>query len=68
MAARSREITTLSLADLGIDPAAVGTTGATTRVVDARAPQARDATRVVRGPADEAARQVVDFLAERRII
>ncbi len=33
MAARSKEIATLSLADLGIDPATVGTAGATTRVV-----------------------------------
>jgi hypothetical protein len=36
--------------------------------VEARAPEARAATRVIREPADEAARQVVDFLAERRII
>ena len=33
MAARSKEISTLTLADLGIDPASVGTAGATTRVV-----------------------------------
>jgi electron transfer flavoprotein beta subunit len=68
MAARSREIATLTLADLGIDPALVGTAGATTRVVEARTPPARDATRVIREPAEEAARQVVDFLAQRRLI
>jgi electron transfer flavoprotein beta subunit len=68
MAARSREIATLTLADLGIDPASVGTAGATTRVVEARTPPARDATRVIREPAEEAARQVVDFLAQRRLI
>lgn len=68
MAARSKEITTMSLADLGIDPSTVGVAGATTRVVETRAPEARAATRVIREPADEAANQVVAFLAERRII
>ena len=37
MAARSKEITTLSLADLGIDPGSVGLAGATTKVVDSTA-------------------------------
>ena len=68
MAARSKEITTLSLADLGIDPATVGLAGATTRVVDSEPPAARGATRVIREAPDEAARQVVAFLAERRLI
>jgi electron transfer flavoprotein beta subunit len=68
MAARSKEITTLSLADLGIDPATVGTAGATTRVMESRPTEVRGATRIIREPADEAARQVVAFLAERRLI
>ena len=68
MAARSKQITTLSLADLGIDPATVGLAGATTRVVDSEPPAARGATRVIREAPDEAARQVVAFLAERRLI
>ena len=37
-------------------------------VVGTRAPEPRAATRVIREPAAEAARQVVDFLAERRLI
>jgi hypothetical protein len=37
-------------------------------VLGAEAPPPRAATRVIREPADEAARQVVAFLAERRII
>ena len=41
---------------------------ATTTVVGSEAPPPRAATRVIREPADEAARQVVAFLAERRII
>ena len=68
MAARNKEIATLSLADLGIDPATVGTAGATTKVVGSRAPEPRAATRVVRDEPDEAARQVVALLAERRLI
>jgi electron transfer flavoprotein beta subunit len=68
MAARGKEITTLSLADLGIDPSTVGLAGATTRVVASEPPPARGATRVVRGAPDEAAREVVAFLAERRLI
>ena len=68
MAARSKEITTLTLADLGIDPATVGLAAATSQVVGTRAPEPRAATRVIREPAPEAARQIVDFLAERRLI
>ncbi len=68
MAARSKEITTLSLADLGIDPATVGLTGATTKVVDSRPPEPRGATRVVRDAPEEAAKQIASLLAERRLI
>ena len=68
MAARSKEIATLSLADLGIDPATVGTAGSTTKVVGSRPPEPRGATRVVREAPDEAARQVVALLAERGLI
>ena len=68
MAARSKTIETLTLADLDIDPATVGLTSATTRVVDSRPPKPREATRIIRDAPDEAARQLVDFLAERRLI
>jgi electron transfer flavoprotein beta subunit len=68
MAARAKEIATLTLADLGIDPSTVGLAAATSQVVGTRAPEPRAATRVIREPAPEAARQVVDFLAERRLI
>jgi len=68
MAARSKEITTLSLADVGIEPDSVGLTGATTKVVDSKPPAPRGATKVVRDAPDEAARQIVDLLAERRLI
>lgn len=68
MAARSKSIETRSLADLGLDASQVGGAAATTRVVGSEAPPPRPPTRVVREAPDEAARQVVAFLAERRII
>jgi electron transfer flavoprotein beta subunit len=68
MAARSREIVSRSLADLGLTPDEVGGGVATTRVLAVRTPAARAATRVVREPAAEAARQIVAFLGERRLI
>ena len=68
MAARSKEIVAWSLADLGLDPSEVGGAVASTKVLRAEAPPARAATRVIRAPAAEAAGQLVDFLAERRLI
>ena len=68
MAARSKEITTLSLADLGIDASSVGGAVATTKLVGSRQPPAREATRVIREAPDEAARQVLAYLVERRLV
>jgi electron transfer flavoprotein beta subunit len=68
MAARSKEVVTKSLADVGISPDDAGGAVATTRVLEATKPPARAATRVVREPAPEAAKQLVAFLAERRIV
>ena len=68
MAARSKEIATRSLADLGLDGSSVGSAAAGSRVLDARPPEARPAPRVVREPAPEAAREIVELLAARRLI
>ncbi len=68
MAARSKTITTLGLADIGLDGSTVGGAVATTRVTGSRAPEARAATRVIRDTPDEAARQIVELLDERRLI
>ena len=57
-----------SLDAIGRATSPVGGAVATTAVLGSEAPPPRAATRVVREPADEAARQVVAFLAERRII
>jgi len=68
MGARSKEIATHALADIGLDGTTVGGAVATTKVVGSRQPPARAATVVIREAPDEAARQVVAYLAERRLI
>ena len=73
MAARSKSLETKSLGDLDLGEGGggageIGGAAAATAVLGAEAPPPRGATRVIREPADEAARQVVAFLAERRII
>ena len=68
MGARSKTITTWSLADLGLDGAEIGGEAATTRVRSVRSPESRGSVRVIREPADVAAAQIVDFLVERRAI
>jgi electron transfer flavoprotein beta subunit len=66
MAARSREIASRSLGDLGGDLLPPG--GWATKVIAAEPPPVRAAGRVIRKPAAEAATEVADFLADRRII
>ena len=68
MQARSKETTIWTLADLGIDASTVGEAGATTRFLDAEAPPQRRGATIVKAPPDEAAAQIVDFLATRRLI
>jgi electron transfer flavoprotein beta subunit len=68
MAARSKTIETKGLADVAAVDQPVGGAAATSAVIGSEAPPPRAATRVIREPADEAARRVVEFLAERRII
>ena len=68
MGARTKEIAVLPLGDLDLAGIAVGGMASTTRLTGSRVPAARGATRVVREPAPVAAKVVVDFLAERRII
>ena len=68
MSARSKEVATRSLADLEMDGSAPGGAATTTKVTGSRKPEQRGATKVVKAPAPEAAKAVVDFLAQRRII
>jgi electron transfer flavoprotein beta subunit len=68
MAARSKEVVTRSLADLGLDPGSVGGAAARTKVTGKEKPPARGATKVVRGSPEEGAQAIVDLLASRRLI
>jgi electron transfer flavoprotein beta subunit len=68
MQARNKEVRTVSLADLGVEPAAVGSGAATTRVLSSEPPPARGSATVIREEPEAAAAKVVDFLASRRLI
>jgi electron transfer flavoprotein beta subunit len=68
MAARSKEIVTRTLADLGLDAGAVGGAAARTKVTGQEKPPARGATQVIRGTPDEGAKAIVELLAARRLI
>jgi len=68
MQARSKPIENWSLADLGVDPSATGSSAAWTRTIDASKPAERGGATFVREPAEAAVAQIVDFLASRRLI
>jgi electron transfer flavoprotein beta subunit len=68
MAARSKEVVTRSLADLGLDAGAVGGEASRTQVTGQQKPPARGATQVVRGTPEEGAKAIVELLASRRLI
>jgi electron transfer flavoprotein beta subunit len=68
MSARSKEIATRPLADLGLDAADIGGAAASTTVVESRRPPARGATKVVRGSAEEGAHEIVALLESRRLL
>lgn len=68
MQARSKEVRTLSLVDLGIERNSVGAEAATTRVLSAEPPPPRSAATVIREAPDAAVEKVVEFLAARRLI
>ena len=68
MGARSKEIATRSLADLGVDASTVGGAVATTAVLETRTPPARGATAIVRGTPAEGAARIVELLGARRLI
>ena len=68
MAARSKEVLTKSVADLGLEGGQVGGGAAATVVTGKRTPPPRAATRVVRGTPAEGAKEIVDLLAARRLI
>jgi electron transfer flavoprotein beta subunit len=68
MQARGKEVVTMTLADLGVDPARVGAAAATTRVLGVAPPPPRAGAVVVREAPDAAVARIVDFLADRRLV
>jgi electron transfer flavoprotein beta subunit len=68
MGARSKEVAQKSLADLELSADDVGGSKAATTVTAKRTPPARGAAKVVKGAPDEAAKEIVALLAERRLI
>lgn len=67
MAAKKKPVTTLTLADIGVDPDSVGAAGSWTRVVEATERPARAAGVVITDEGD-AGVALVDFLAERKLL
>ncbi|MBG0739476.1 electron transfer flavoprotein subunit beta/FixA family protein [Paeniglutamicibacter antarcticus] len=67
MAAKKKTVTTLSLADIGVDPAHVGSAGSWTAIDSAQAQPARTAGTII---ADEgnAGVLLVDFLAAQKLL
>jgi electron transfer flavoprotein beta subunit len=68
MQARSKPLDTWSLTDLGVDGANVGHEASTTKTLDSSKPPERAGATFVRESADVAVAQVIDFLAQRRLI
>jgi electron transfer flavoprotein beta subunit len=68
MQARSKPLDSWSLADLGLDSGSVGAAAATTKTLDANKPAERAGATFVRESAEVAVAQIVDFLAQRRLI
>ncbi len=68
MQARSKEIATWTLRDLGIDPASVGPAASQTVVQEATPPPQRAGATVVREAPDVAVERIVAFLVSRRLI
>ena len=67
MAARKKAVTTLALADLGVDPTAVGSSGARTRVLAATARPARE-NRVLITDDGEAGRTLAAYIVDNKLV
>jgi electron transfer flavoprotein beta subunit len=68
MAARSKELATKGLGEVGVSPSEASGAATTTTVLGSTPPAPRPPTQVVRAPAADAAREIVDFLASRRLV
>jgi len=68
MQARSKPVDAWALGDLGVDASSVGAASASNKTLDADRPPERAGATFVRESADVAVAQIVDFLAQRRLI
>ncbi|MET1232009.1 MAG: electron transfer flavoprotein subunit beta, partial [Candidatus Limnocylindrales bacterium] len=68
MAARSKEVVTRSLADLGVEAGRVGAAASTTRLLGASPPPPRAGATVLRTDPDAAVAATIDFLAARGLV
>jgi electron transfer flavoprotein beta subunit len=68
MAARSKEVATRSLTDLGMDASRVGASAAATRVLAAAPPPPRADATVLRTDPEAAVAAAIDFLAVRGLV
>ena len=67
MAAKSKPVTTLSAADLGLDPAGLGLANATSEVLDVTLRPPRQAGQVVKDEGDGGVK-LVEFLAAEKFV
>jgi electron transfer flavoprotein beta subunit len=67
MAAKKKPVTTLSLADLGVDPASVGLAAASSKVLDATKRPPKAAGVIVTDTGD-AGHQLVEYLVAQRLV
>ena len=68
MQARSKEIATWTLADIGVEASSVGSSAALTEVDSATPPPPRAGATIVREAPEIAAERIVEFLASRRLV
>jgi electron transfer flavoprotein beta subunit len=68
MGAKKKPQETLSLAELGVDPAQAGEVGSATEVLALGAPPSRGESRRLEDSGGDSAEQIVEFLAEKRLL
>ncbi|MHB8469964.1 MAG: electron transfer flavoprotein subunit beta/FixA family protein [Gaiellaceae bacterium] len=68
MGAKKKPSETLSLADLGVDAGDAGSAGSKTEVLALGTPPARGDSRKIEDSGGDSAQQIVDFLAEKRLL
>jgi electron transfer flavoprotein beta subunit len=68
MGAKKKPFDTLSLADVGVDAGQAGEAGSQTEVLSLGEPPSRGDARKIEDSGGSAAQEIVDFLAEKRLV